>query len=500
MNAYQEAVLHEVRRERARRHLVAYGQLIMPKYQRARHTDLLCRTLEALERGDIDSLIVEFPPRHSKTTHVSQLLPSWWLGRHPESQIILASHTASLSERNSRTVRGHLQSPAYPFETRLNPKITAANEWETTAGGRLLAAGVGGPLVGSGADLLVIDDPIKNREEANSPTQRQKIWEWYSEVADTRLQPGGRQVIIMQRWHEDDLVGRVLASENARYFQVLRLPAVAEPTDTEPDPLGRAPGEPLWPEWYPLERLFRLKSNLTGEMGPLAWYGLYQQRPTSAEGHIFHPYDWPEFLEWPERIVSAAVTVDSAFKQSVSNDWSVAQVWAFTAERRWYLLDQRRARVDFGGLKRLVWDLTVEWEAKLNRSLLVAIEDKASGQSLIQELRQGWGDRTGTVYRPLYARSWVELLGRSNAWLKNADKVQRAEAKSHIPQDNRVFLPKGAPWLDEYRAEVAAFDRGKFDDQVDATVMALWLFDTYREQRPRSRPYRVISDAIDESV
>lgn len=279
----------------------------MPSYQPARHTVALCEALEALEAREIRRLIVTMPPRHGKTLHASQALPAWYLGRRPSESVILASYAAELAESNSRRARGFVTDPRFPFATNVAADSSAVNRWATSAGGGLIAAGVGGGITGFGAHLLIVDDPVKGREEADSAAIRESTWRWWSEVALTRLQPGAVVLIAATRWHQDDLVGRVLNSSGADEWKLLSLPALAD----DDDALGRYEGEALWPGWFDEEHLNRLRS----EIGERAFSALYQGSPTSERGGVFRR-EWlagryAEPPRGPFRIVQA---VDSAFK------------------------------------------------------------------------------------------------------------------------------------------------------------------------------------------
>jgi hypothetical protein len=198
-----------LQRELSRRCLVDFCQAMDPSYERSRHADLLIQHLEAVERGEIKRLAVFMPPRHSKTYHVSERFPAWFLGRNPDLRVILASYGAELAEGSSRKVRNLMKDERWPLRSvRVADDSGAVNKWATNAGGEVIAAGVGGAMTGFGADLLVIDDPVKGRAEADSETYRESTWNWYTEVARTRLMPGGRIVLCQTRWHEDDLASR----------------------------------------------------------------------------------------------------------------------------------------------------------------------------------------------------------------------------------------------------------------------------------------------------
>lgn len=213
---YREALSAVARDELARRRLGEFISLLEPSYERPRHTRVLCDHLEAVECGEIDRLIVMMPPRHGKTMHVSQALPAWTLGRNPRAQIILASYGAELAEGNSRKARSYLRSDRWPFECKVSEESRAQNRWQTDGGGILIATGCEGGLTGYGADRLIIDDPIRDRADAESESMRERLWAWYSDVARTRLMPNGRIVLCQTRWHDDDLAGRILNSEDGK--------------------------------------------------------------------------------------------------------------------------------------------------------------------------------------------------------------------------------------------------------------------------------------------
>ena len=248
----------------------------------ARHHELLIDRLEAIERGDITRLMVLMPPGSAKSTYVSTLFPPWYLARHADHAIVAASHTSELSERFGRRVRNIINEHAATLNISLAPDIQAANQWETTAGGEYFAVGVLGAVTGRRADCVIIDDPVKSRLEADSETIRERVWEWWKADLLTRLKPGAKIVLVMTRWHEDDLGGRLLAEmgDGGRNWELLKLPMEAELHD----PMGRAPGEPLWPEWFTTEMR-------TDERDSRTWSALYQQSPAPATG-IYFERDW----------------------------------------------------------------------------------------------------------------------------------------------------------------------------------------------------------------
>lgn len=410
-------------------------------YQATRHTELLCRELEALERGDTTRLMVFMPPRHSKTYHTSERFPAWWMGKHPEHQIILSSYGATLAERSSRRARGLLRLPTYPFNTQIAADSKAVTHWETTAGGQVHVAGVEGGGTGFGAHLLVIDDPVKGRAEADSETYREKTWEWWTDTARTRLMPGGKVVLCQTRWHEDDLAGRILNSPNGKLWRVVSLPALAEDDDL----LGRAPGEPLWPEWYGLDDLAEIRGG-----NARTWNALYQQRPTSDEGGIFKRAWWQRYASTGPVIF---IYVDTASKTGLHNDYSVASAWA--SEDGYYdVVDVLRGRWEYPDLKR---ELRA-FQARHGMAPLV-IEDTSAGQALIQDFRRPEGH--GDDRRPALPVIAFKVGSQT--------KIARASIAAGLVEAGVVRLPANARWVDDWIDEHAAFPTGAHDDMVDTT-------------------------------
>lgn len=440
-----ERVLALAEREEARASLEEFCVRMDPGYELARHSQLLIRYLEAVEQGEITRLAVFMPPRHSKTYHVSERFPAWFLGRNPSRRVILASYGAELAEGSSRKVRNLFRDERWPWRyVRVADDSAAVNKWATNYGGEVIAAGVGGAMTGFGADVLIIDDPVKGRAEADSETYRESTWDWYTEVARTRLMPGGRIVLCQTRWHEDDLAGRILA--RAGNWAILNLPALAGADDQ----LGRQPGEPLWPAWFDLDELAALKTDLTNEQGARGWHALYQQSPTADEGGMFKRAWFAR--RWTEAtlptMLYTVLAVDSAFKTGVHNDPSSLHLWG-TDGVDYYVLAEHHGRWEFPELKQQI--VAAATEHKPN---LVLIEDTASGQVAIQELSR-------ETRLPIVAHKVT------------APKEARAQAVAPLCEAGKVVLPKDAPWTPLWIDEHAAFPTGRHDDRVDNTSAAL---------------------------
>jgi hypothetical protein len=273
-------------RQAASESLLDFVQYTMPEYEVGDHHRLICEHLEAVERGDLDRLICLAPPRHGKSELVSRRFPAWWLGKRPTDQIIHASYGSELASDVGRDVRRILSGDLYHnvFSTELSPESRAADRWNTTAGGRYFAAGVLGGITGRGANLAVVDDPIRSRAEADSETTRESIWRWFQSTFFTRLMPGGAIVLVETFWHEDDLAGRLMNESDE--WTVLRLPALNED------------GQALWPAWYPEDSLQRIKSSV----GPREWSALYMAQPQPEQGTYFER-DWlRRFTDRPQQL------------------------------------------------------------------------------------------------------------------------------------------------------------------------------------------------------
>jgi predicted phage terminase large subunit-like protein len=440
----------------AREELACYAVAQWPSFEFAAHHKVIVEKLEEVEQGNIRRLMIFLPPRHGKSLLTSQFFPAWYLGRHPDCFVITASYGQDLADDFGRRVRNFVSDPLHQAifpGFHLAEDSTSMRRFNTTAGGSYYAVGRGGPITGRGAHLLIIDDPLKDREEADSPTIRRTLHEWYSSVAYTRLQPGGAIVLIQTRWHQDDLAGRLLRENSSKGWEIVSLPAIAETDES-----FRRAGEALWPERFPLSVLEQIRIAIGGS----AWASLYQQRPAAAEGQIFKREWWRFYRDTPE-FSFVLQSWDTAFKTGEENDYSVCTTWGM-AENGYYLLAYWRGRVEFPQLKRMLVGLADEWKP---HSILV--EDRASGQSLIQELQLG----TNLPIIPVKVDS---------------DKLARAQAVTPLIEAGRIFLPESAPWLREFTDELAAFPTGVHDDTVDSTSQAL----NYLRERANAWEHRAI--------
>jgi predicted phage terminase large subunit-like protein len=437
-----------IKNELARRDLVEYAKLQWPNYRAARHHQAIARALEDVESGKCKRLMIFAPPRHGKSMITSEFFPAWYLGRNPDKYIIHATYAQELAEDFGRKIRNQMADPTFSEifkECQLSTDSASQKRLATTRGGSYFALGVGGAATGRGAHLLLIDDPVKGREEADSETYRRRLKDWYRSVAYTRLMPGGAVIIMNTRWHHDDLAGWLLKDHKSEGWQVLSLPAVAE----DCDPLGRAIGEALWPDDYPLEALARIKE----QSGSREWSALYQQQPTPEEGSIFK-IDWfrryRELPQYPDLLVHSW---DTGIKDEEINDPSSCTMW-HAHSNRFYLADRFNQRLQFPDLLRAVQSL-----AARDNPNYILIEDKGSGQQLIQVLQR-------ETRLPV-----VGVMPKGGRLAES--KVSRAQGVSGLVESGRVYLPEFAPWLIDYESEIAAFPNAPHDDDVDSTTQAL---------------------------
>jgi predicted phage terminase large subunit-like protein len=348
----QVAAAELLARRIARRDLLGFTRYTHGTYTPAPHHERICTALEAVARGDTKRLMVFMPPRHGKSELASRRFPAWYLGAYPKHQIIAASYNSELASDFGREVRNIVGSREYRvlFDTALAADSQAANRWHTSAGGSYVAAGVGTAITGRGAHVLLIDDPIKDREEADSSTVRDRVWDWYTSTAYTRLMPGGAIVVIQTRWHEDDLAGRLLTAQartGGDTWDVLELKAIDDD------------GNALWPEWYPVPELERIRSVI----GPRDWSALYQQSPV-PDGKAEFSRDW---LCWYHNTLkgdgmNVYLIVDPAGEKKKTSDRTAMWVVGLNSDGNYYLLDFVYDRLSLSERAREVMRLHRKWK------------------------------------------------------------------------------------------------------------------------------------------
>ncbi|SEO89086.1 phage uncharacterized protein (putative large terminase), C-terminal domain-containing protein [Salinihabitans flavidus] len=419
------------------------------------HVRAICHMLERVESGEVTRLLILMPPRHLKSHCVSVAFPAWALGRDASRRIICMSYGQDLAETFSRDSRRLMQAPwsqaVFP-RLRLDPKRTAVGELRTTTNGYRIATSVGGPLTGKGADILILDDPSK-AEDVASEARRDIVWEWFTGTAMTRLDNPrtGAVIVVAQRLHEDDLPGRLLATED---WEVLELPAIE--TRDRHIPLAsdvnwaRPVGHVLLPEHMD-EQAFKAKRR---EMGPRSYEAQYQQSPSPAGGGIVRPEWFGTIPDTQHRSEYEAIiqSWDTAAVPGESNDYSVCTTWGLIGP---YidLLDVHRRQYLQPDLLRIAADLRAKW-----RPNLLIVETVGSGRGVYDHLHRQ--DRTGI-------RSHRPKEGKDERMSIQSPKIECGE----------VRLPRNAPWRESFLTEVAAFPNGKYDDQVDSMSQALFALD-----------------------
>ena len=474
-----------LRVKRARESLIDFTSMTMPdpedpdnvdksRYQPVKHHATICAALEQVERGTYQRLIISMPPRHGKSELASRRFPAWFLGKDPYRQVIFATYNADVAQDFGRSVREIMRGPAYKQVfpgCKLRTGSQSSDKLQTEEGGLANFVGVGGGLTGRGADLLVIDDPIKDREEADSKRERDKLWEWFTQVAMTRLMAGARVVIIMTRWHEDDLVGRLTDPKNPCYndeiaqaWRILALPAIA----VENDPMDRPVGQALWPERYGLDFLNEIR-----RLNAKGFSALYQGKPTPDDGDFFrrdwlkpYPHEIPKNLRYycvSDHAVSTAQTADKTVLlpfglDEEDNVWILPDVW-------W-----RRASTDQvidGMIDLMSRHKPAKWGAERGHI----------SQSI------------GPFLRKVQQERGIWTVVEEITPVK--DKQTRAQAIRGRMAMGKVFFPKFAPWWADAETELLKFPSARHDDFVDAMGLVGLLLSTMVSA---SRTYEKPSD------
>lgn len=425
-------------------------------WKRPRHIQFMGDVLSKVLEGD-KRIILECSVRHAKSWTASHALPVWYLTHHPEHLIGMATYQANFSALWGRRVRSTIKEHGERLGVQLSSEAGAAASWETTRGGGMHTAGVGGELTGRGFHLMIMDDPIKNAEEANSQLQRDNLWEWYTTTFYTRLEPGGSVVVIMARWHGDDLTGRLIEEmkDGGDQWEIIRMPAIAE----EDDILGRNPGEALWPERYDEERLGQFKR----AVGKRAWLSLYQQRPTIDDGDRYRR-EWFRYAErmkdgWvlkngeeTRRIYDADVTrygvADLAQTARNESDYTARAAFAVTREHDIIIFDVWHAQAESPVVKRVLRGDFQRFDL-----LQMGIEDAHWGKTLIQEFRA-----EGLPVLPMRPGT--------------KDKVARSSVAEPMVEAGKVFFDKDIQDLDGFEMELLQFPNGAHDDRVDMLAYA----------------------------
>ncbi|MET3699523.1 predicted phage terminase large subunit-like protein [Bacillus oleivorans] len=458
--------LNEVKKALAKKNYadyVAYSH--EGRYTHARHTEFICDIIQKaidkkklMREGKIRTenqyIALNMPPRHSKSMTITETLPSYYQGHFPEDRVIEISYNDTFARRFGKKNKEKVkQFGKELFDIEVSKDSSAADEWnlDNNIGG-MISRGVLSGITGQGADLMIIDDPIKNREEAESETMRDKVWDEWIDSFSTRLHPGAIVILILTRWHEDDLQGRLLNPEYGQplNWQVYNFPLKAE----ENDILGREIGEPLWPERYGYEFI------VERERYPSSFNSLYQGRPTSQEGNILKR-DWWRYYDILPQIQIKLMSVDATFKDEDDNDFVSIQVWGKVGANS-YLIDRVKARMNFPATIQSIVNL----KKKHPDISAILIEDKANGPAIVSMLRN---KIPGVI--PINPEG---------------GKVARVNAVSPYIEAGNVHLPR-TEWTHDFVEECASFPKGKHDDDVDSMSQALnRLYYFYAEIPPKS--------------
>jgi predicted phage terminase large subunit-like protein len=469
----------------------AMAAALDPTHRQTAMLDLIDRELvELFDGGRHDRLMVFCPPQEGKSQKISRRTPAWLLSHDPTLRIAIVSYAANKAERWGRQIRRDILT--HPeLDITLRQDSRAAGRWETEQGGQLVCVGIAGGITGEPVDVLIVDDPVEGRAEAESVTYRNAAWDWWESNGSTRLSSRARVVLMMTRWHEDDLAGRMEINEPGDW-RIVRVPAIAGPAD----PLGRRPGEELTSVQRRKPGHFR---KLEKTRSAYVWNSIYQQAPTAAEGNLFKRSDFRYWREMPADLGRHGVmggrrmdlagravmlddcwrfmTVDLAASKRTSADFTVASVWAISLDGDLILLDRARARVEEQGHWDLVRPLRERWSVDT-----VFVERGFIGTTLVIDATQ-----SGIPVQPLDA---------------DTDKLTRALPATNRVKQHRVWFPAHVDWLDDWCDELASFPSAAHDDQVDTlsyaarVVSAHWLPMESAEQARARRAAPPLDDVI----
>ena len=431
----------------AEKRFIPFVKHVWPEFIEGDHHRKIAKKFEDIANGKIKRLIVNMPPRHTKSEFASYLFPAWMVGKNPKLKVIQTTHTGELAVRFGRKMKNLVDTSEFAqvFEDcKIAADSKAAGRWETNKGGEYYAAGIGGAITGRGADLLIIDDP-HSEQDALSETAMDSAYEWYTSGPRQRLQPGGAIVIVMTRWSTKDLTGKLLNAQTepkADKWEVVEFPAIMPSNN------------PVWPNYWKLEELEAVKASLS----EAKWQAQWQQNPTSEEGSIIKREWWKE---WRKKDIPDLIHIiqsyDTAFSKKETADFSAITTWGvFYPQYKGphvILLDVRKGRWDFPELKKIALDEYNYWEPET-----VIIEAKASGTPLTHELRQ--------VGVPVV--NFVPSKGN--------DKHVRVNSVAPLFEAGKIYYPADKRWAEEVIEECAAFPYGEYDDLVDSTTQALMRF------------------------
>lgn len=447
-----EAKRELAKRELARRHLLDFTKYRFPGYKTNWHHKVLADALERVENGNLKRLIVNMPPRHGKSELVSVNFPAWCMGRNKDRSVMAASYGAGLAQDFGRKVRNIMDEPEYKtlFTTRLAEDSQSKGSWATNGRAEYNAVGVGGSLTGKGASILIIDDPVKNREEADSEVVSESTWDWYRSTARTRLTPDGAVVIVMTRWKDDDLVGRILEEaklNSGEEWEIINLPAIAEKDDEY-----RKDGEALWGDHFTLENLKAVQSDI----GNYEFASQYQQNPVNRETQVFKPemFNYISMEEVKSKITNCYITIDSALSRSKNSDSTGVCINWVDGNNVWYLKSYA-VRVDPTQLIQLIFDLQ-----SVYKPVAIGLEETTMTQAIAPFLN-------------------VEM-GKKNIFpnvvpLKHGGVNKEVRIRGLLPRYERSHIYHITGLCNDLEKELVRFPSSAHDDVMDATAYQVQL-------------------------
>ena len=425
---------------------MSFVKHMWPDFIEGDHHEKVAKKFNDISTGKLKRLIINMPPRHTKSEFASYLLPAWMIGRNPKLKIIQSTHTTELAVRFGRKAKTLMDSEEYKqvFNTRLREDSQAAGKWETQQGGEYYAAGVGSAITGRGADLLIIDDPHSEQDAMNKDAL-ERAYEWYTSGPRQRLQPGGIIILVMTRWNTKDLTGKLIKAQSeakADQWQVVEFPAIMPS------------GKPLWPEFWKLEELESVKASLSVPK----WNAQYMQNPSSEEGAILKREWWNDWEDKMPPLHHVIQSYDTAFMKKETADFSAITTWGVFYDDRFngpqlILLDAIKDRYEFPELRRVALDQYNYWNPET-----VIIESKASGLPLTYELR----------------KMGIPVINFTPS--KGNDKHTRVNAVAPLFESGCIWAPRDQQFAQEVIEECAAFPYGDHDDLVDSTTQAVMRF------------------------
>ena len=453
-----------------RKDFLSFVKHMWPDFIQGKHHKIIAKKFNDMAEGKLKRLIVNMPPRHTKSEFASSLLPAWMIGRNPKLKIIMTTHTGELAVRFGRKAKHLIDSEEYQrfFKTRLQEDSKAAGRWETAQGGEYFAAGVGGAITGRGADLLIIDDPHSEQEALNL-SALEKAYEWYTSGPRQRLQPGGKIICVMTRWNVKDLTGMLMqAQKEAKpdQWELVEFPAIMPS------------GKPVWPEYWELDELETVKASLS--LGK--WNAQWMQNPTSEEGAIIKREWWKKWdKDRMPKLEHIIQSYDTAFMKKETADYSAITTWGIFREDEdkppnLILVDATKGRYEFPELRRKALESYKYWEPET-----VLIEAKASGLPLTYELRN----------------MGIPVVNYTPS--KGNDKHTRVNSVAPLFESGTIWAPTHKEFAQEVIEECAAFPYGDHDDLVDSMTQAVMRFrqggliphpEDYKDEKLPPRKYK----------